>query len=65
MKTTVSAPAPQKPVLSIPAFQRGPAPWGRTKTYELINSGVLKTVRIGGRNYIDMKSFDRLITPAE
>jgi hypothetical protein len=63
MKTTFSAPSPHKPVLSIPAFQRGPAPWGRTKTYELINSGVLETVRIGARNYIVMESFSRLTSP--
>jgi hypothetical protein len=65
MKPTFSAPAPHKPVLSIPAFQRGPAPWGKTKTYDLINSGVLETVRIGGRQYIVMASFNRLATPAQ
>jgi hypothetical protein len=62
MKTANAAPV-QKPALSIPAFQRGPAPWGKTKTYELINSGVLETVRIGGRQYVVMESFNRLVTP--
>ena len=63
MKITSSV-LPQRPILSIPAFQRGPSPWGKTKTYELINSGVLETVRIGGRQYIVMASFHRLIRPA-
>jgi hypothetical protein len=56
-------PAALKPLLSLPEFHRGPAPWRRTKTYELIASGELETVRIAGRQYLVMESFYRLCTP--
>jgi hypothetical protein len=51
---------PKKKIKSIPRFQEEDAPWGRNKTYELIKAGELKTVRIGGRQYIVMASFDQL-----
>jgi hypothetical protein len=54
-------PVPPKKVKSIPDFLREDAPFERNKTYELIKSGALETVRIGGRQYIKMASFDRLI----
>jgi hypothetical protein len=52
----------KKKVKSIPAFLKEDAPWGRNKTYELIKSGDLKTVRIMGRQYVVMASFDQLIS---
>lgn len=64
MKTAFSVPAPQRPLEPIPVFVRRIAPWGKTKTYELINAGILETVRIAGRQYIVMESFNRLATPA-
>jgi hypothetical protein len=36
---------------------------GPTKGHELINQGVLKTVRIGGRRYVTFESLERLGTP--
>jgi hypothetical protein len=55
---------PQKKLKSIPDFIREDAPFGRNKVYEFIRDGVLKTVRIGPRQYIVMESFNRLATPA-
>jgi len=34
---------------------------GRTKTYELINAGVLKTVVVGGRRLIPRESAEALL----
>jgi hypothetical protein len=34
---------------------------GRSKAYELINSGAVKTVRIGKRQFIVLESFRDLI----
>jgi len=56
------SPTPQKKIKSIPDFIKEDAPFGRNKVYELIKSGDLKTVRIGGRQYVVMSTFDRLIT---
>jgi hypothetical protein len=54
----------EKPkVKSIPRYQREDAAWGRSKTFELIRSGDLQTVRIGGRQSILMESHECLITP--
>jgi excisionase family DNA binding protein len=36
---------------------------GRTKTYELINEGVLKRVKVGGRSLITWESAQALIKP--
>ena len=55
---------PAKKVKSIPDFIREDAPFDRNKTYKLIASGDLQTVRIGGRQYIKMESFNRLIGEA-
>jgi hypothetical protein len=55
---------PQKKVKSIPEFLKDDAPFGRVKVYQLIASGDLETVRIGGRQYIKMASFERLIGEA-
>jgi hypothetical protein len=52
---------------SIPAFCRMSGV-GRSKVYELINSGAVKTVRIGKRQFIVLSSFHELIArqlPAE
>ena len=38
---------------------------GRTKVYELINSGKLKTVMVGGRRLINGDSFRDLMTRGE
>ena len=54
--------APKK-IKSIPRYQREDAAWGRSKTYELIKTGDLQTVRIAGRQYIVMSSHEKLITP--
>ena len=56
-------PLPQKKIKSIPDFVRQDAPLGRNKIYQLIKDGSLRTVRIAGRQYIVMASFERLITP--
>jgi hypothetical protein len=56
--------SPPKKIKSIPRYQREDAAWGRSKTYELIRSGDLQTVRIAGRQYVVMASHERLITPA-
>ena len=56
--------SPPKKIKSIPRYQREDAAWGRSKTYELIKSGDLQTVRIAGRQYVVMASHERLITPA-
>ena len=45
---------------SIPAFCRMSGV-GRSKAYELINSGAVKTVRIGKRQFIVLESFRDLI----
>jgi hypothetical protein len=45
---------------SIPAFCRLSG-IGRSKLYELINSGTIKTVRIGKRQFIVIASFRDLI----
>jgi hypothetical protein len=55
---------PPKKIKPIPRFIEQDEPFGRTKVYDLIKSGELETVRIGGRQYVVMESFDRLITPA-
>jgi hypothetical protein len=36
---------------------------GATKGYELINAGVLKTVRIGKRRFVTFESLERLAKP--
>jgi hypothetical protein len=36
---------------------------GKTKGFELINSGVLKTVRIGKRRFVTFESLERLAVP--
>jgi hypothetical protein len=46
---------------SIPAFCRISGV-GRSKAYELINSGAVKTVRIGKRQFIVLSSFHELIS---
>jgi hypothetical protein len=60
----VMSESPAKKIKSIPRYQREDAAWGRSKTYELIKSGDLQTVRIAGRQYVVMASHERLITPA-
>jgi hypothetical protein len=45
---------------SIPAFCRISGV-GRSKAYELINSGAVKTVRIGHRQFVVLESFRDLI----
>jgi hypothetical protein len=57
-------PKPKKKLKPIPAFIREDAPFGHSKVYDLIKDGTLKTVRLGGRQYIVMESFERLIPPA-
>ena len=54
-------PPHNKKIKSIPDFLKEDAPFGRNKCFELIRSGDLKTIRIGGRQYIRMESFARLI----
>lgn len=54
-------PTPQKEIKSIPDYQREDAAWARNKTYQLISTGKLETVRIMGRQYIRMDSHRRLI----
>jgi hypothetical protein len=37
---------------------------GRTKTYELINEGILETVTIGSRRLVTIASIERLVEAA-
>jgi hypothetical protein len=52
----------QKKLKPIPAFLRDDAPFARSKTFQLIKDGVIKTVRIGKRQYVDMQAFEQLCT---
>jgi hypothetical protein len=54
-----------KPLKSIPDFIKEDAPWGHSKTWDLIKAGTLKTVRVGRRQYILMSSFTDLIPDTE
>jgi excisionase family DNA binding protein len=38
---------------------------GRTKIYALINEGLLKTVKIGGRRLVSADSIHKLLDPTE
>ena len=55
--------SPPKKIKSIPRYQREDAAWGRSKTYELIKSGDLQTVRIAGRQYVVMGTSASLRPP--
>ena len=46
---------------SIDEYSRAFGP-GRTKTYELINAGKLKTYKVGSRRFITADSAEALIT---
>jgi hypothetical protein len=37
---------------------------GKTKTYELINEGILETVSIGSRRLVTIESIERLVDVA-
>jgi hypothetical protein len=45
----------------IPRFIEEDAPMQRRKVFKLIQSGELKAVRLGGRQYIDMQAWQEKI----
>lgn len=57
-----SPPPPPKPITVTIADALSLSGLGRTKLYELINDGMLETVKIGRRRLIKMESLERLLT---
>ena len=51
---------PRKRVLSVDEYGEAYGP-GRTKTYELINAGLLKTITVGTRRFILVDSAEALL----
>jgi hypothetical protein len=55
----VSSKQRRKRLKPIPRFVEDDAPFRRSHALKLISQGVIKTVTIGKRRYVDMEAWDR------